>query len=110
MGEKSAVAELQGIITKEELKELIAQVIKEHQCVLNSETVELLNDQENREVLRTIAKGLTPNSASMLARFGRIIDQVEFSLGKFILRSMILGTVGIIIWMAFEKSGVRIVK
>jgi hypothetical protein len=105
MTEKIRAVDLQGVITKEELKELIAEAIQDHACVLNSETVAVLNDPDNREVIRTIAKGLTPNSAAMLARVGRMIDQVEFSLGTLLLRSMVFGTIAFVIWLAFEKSG-----
>lgn len=95
-------------VTREELEEIVVKAIKEHSCQLDQETLNLLNDKENRKVLRTIAEGLTPNSASMLARVGRMIDQVEFSLGTLILRLAVLGSIGLIIWLAFKKAGVHL--
>lgn len=95
-------------LTRDELKEIITEAIKEHSCVLNSETVELLNDPENRRVIRTITEGLSPNSASMLARLGRIIDQVEFTLGMLIVRVLIIGVLWFVVRLAFKKSGITV--
>jgi hypothetical protein len=90
-------------ITRDELKELISEAIKEHSCVLNPEVVKVLNDDNNAEVVRTLAKGLTPNSASFLARVARMIDKVSFDLGTLLLRAMVIGSIAFIVWLAFKK-------
>jgi hypothetical protein len=97
--------ELEGVITVAELEALITKVVKAN-SVLDPETVEVFRDPDNREVIRTIAKGLTPTSATTLARLGRMIDDVEYSLGKLVLRVMIFGSVGVLLWLLGSKMGV----
>jgi hypothetical protein len=95
-------------LSREELKELIAEAVKEHTCVLNSDTVKLLNNEENMEVFRTIGKGLTPKSANTLATLGRMLDQVAFSLGTLLLRIILVGGAGVIIYIFFKNTGITI--
>ncbi len=104
-------------ISREELKELILQAVEAavdehpalgHNCHIHPETMAVLNDKDTMEVIRTIGKGLTPNSASTLTNLGRMLDQVAFSLGTFILRIVLVGGVAVVVYLFFKKIGIEL--
>lgn len=86
------------------IKKIVEEAVKEHVCHIDAEAAALLNNEVNREVLRTLGKGMTPNSASVLARVARTLDKVSFDLGALLLRFIILGGIGIIVWMFFKRA------
>lgn len=97
-------------LSREELERIIDEsvqraVAKAHVCSLGPVTLEVLNDRGAQEVLRTLGKNMTPNSASTLARVGRMLDKFSFDLGVFILRVIVLGAIGVTVWLFFKKNG-----
>jgi len=93
-------------MTEERLKELIAEAIAEQKCPLTSEAMSLLNDEGTVEVLKTLGKGMTPNAAQVAARATRMLDQVAFSIGSLLMKCLLLGSIGFLVWLAFKKIGV----
>lgn len=92
--------------TEEQVKMWVKEAIREsHPCVLNDETVSMLKDEETMETLRTLGKSMNPNTASFLARVGRMVDQASFSIGSFIVKAVIIGAVGLLAWLWVKHGG-----
>ena len=92
-------------VTEEQVKMWVKEAIREsHPCVLTDETVALLKDEETMETLRTLGKSMNPNTASFLARIGRMVDQASFSIGSFVFKALILGSIALAVWLFFKKG------
>lgn len=92
-------------VTEAQVKLWVKEAIKEsHPCMLSEETIATLKDEEAMETIRTLGKSMNPNTAAFLARIGRMVDQASFSIGSLIIRILILGSIGLAVWLAFRKG------
>lgn len=92
-------------ITEAKVKQWVTEAVKDcHVCSLDEDTLSLLNDEEAVETLRTLGKGMNPNTASFFARLGRMVDQAEFALGALIIKGLVLAVVGVLIWLIYTKG------
>lgn len=92
--------------TRRELKKLIKEAIDEHHCMLDPEMVRILQDQNTVDVIRELGGSMTRESAQLISRLGRTIDQVSFDLGKLLMKGIVVIIVVVTVWIFGKKTGI----